>query len=399
MLPGRLQRSDVERVMVQVGHALGLPASRVQTLLAMIQRTAPSDWTDPSREPICFEEQQQVARALGKTARSVRTDEAILERVGLLAKTCGADGSRGSFAGGRLRQGISFSPLIERLPELLELAEDLRGRRQQHQILRRKISAARRILKRALEELEAISPVEPAQVDALQAYADLPRRYDRLNLGELSALLETVDNLTHNALSALDLSQQTSGVPEPEFRPHIQDTTKERSVFCNGPSVDMRPSGKPDDIRPSEDGPPSGAPSCSEQKGRAGDRGHKPEFLESFAPRQIYAAATENMRLYLEAVKGDRPLPNQLDFIRAAELMLPELGIHPAAWQEACDVLGDLAAALAVVVIDAGQYRPVRPIHSPGGTLRAFVRRARVGQLNLTGSLIGIIERSRQCSA
>ncbi|MGO4855384.1 replication initiation protein RepC [Phaeovulum sp. W22_SRMD_FR3] len=395
VLSGRLQRSDVERVLVQVGHALGLPDTRLKALLAMIQRTAPSDWTDPSREPVCYEEQQQIAAALGKTPRALRADEAALERAGLLVKTSGADGSRGSFAGGRIRQGICFSPLIARMTQLMDLADRLRAQSQERQSLRRQVSASRRILKSALGSMAELSATDTATYELVEGWSLLPRRYDGLTASELSALLSRVDDLTHKVLSYIEKRGETSGVTESGCRRSIQDTKEETSVSCNGASVFNRPSGKPDDAMRSDADDPIGPASCHEQKDRPGDRGHKPELLESFRPRKIYAAVSENMRLYLDAVKGTRGLPNQLDFIRAAELMLPELGVSTSAWSEACNVLGDLAAALSVCVIDAGQYREISPIHSPGGALRAFTRRARVGQLNLTGSLIGMIERSR----
>ena len=99
--------------------------------------------------------------------------------------------------------------------------------------------------------------------------------------------------------------------------------------------------------------------------------------------------------MYLDAVKGQRVLPNELDLVRAAILILPDLGINPSAWDEAAEAMGDLAAALAVMVIDARRFDPVRPIRSPGGALRVFARLAMAGKLNLAGSLIGFVERKR----
>jgi replication initiation protein RepC len=46
-------------------------------------------------------------------------------------------------------------------------------------------------------------------------------------------------------------------------------------------------------------------------------------------------------------------------------------------------------------VIDANRHHPTRPIHKPGGALRAFTRLHRQGGFNLPGSLIGLLERRR----
>ncbi|PZX46015.1 hypothetical protein [Cereibacter changlensis] len=43
---------------------------------------------------------------------------------------------------------------------------------------------------------------------------------------------------------------------------------------------------------------------------------------------QAYAACSDNMRLFLDAVKGARRLPDPIHFARAAYLMLRELGIN-----------------------------------------------------------------------
>ena len=61
--------------------------------------------------------------------------------------------------------------------------------------------------------------------------------------------------------------------------------------------------------------------------------------------------------------------------------------------------MGDFAAALAVLVIDARIADPIRPVHSPGGTLRAFIRHSRAGTLNLAGSLIGLIGRASNAAS
>jgi replication initiation protein RepC len=81
------------------------------------------------------------------------------------------------------------------------------------------------------------------------------------------------------------------------------------------------------------------------------------------------------------------------DFTLAAIRRLPELGVNPSAWEEAAEAMGDEAATLAVLVIDANRDHPTAPVRKPGGLLRAMARRQRAGELNLLGSLIGLMER------
>lgn len=57
--------------------------------------------------------------------------------------------------------------------------------------------------------------------------------------------------------------------------------------------------------------------------------------------------------------------------------------------------MGAVPAALSVLVIDANRSHPVVPVRSPGGLLRTFTRLHQQGRLNLSGSLIGLVERAR----
>ncbi|PZX46953.1 replication initiation protein RepC [Cereibacter changlensis] len=390
-----MQRDDVAKLLRDVRPAFGFQSARMEALCRLMELTRPGDWTDPGVEPVCYMQQSQCADICNKTPRSLRDDEAAWVKARLVTKTTAANGSRGCFYGGSLKQGICFSPLIAMVPTLIAMKKQMDARRAERTLLRRKISAARRIFKTALFELISLAPDHPEVKGLLQELSDLPRRYDVLSIGELSQLLESVDKCAHHALHLVDLQSKITDQSAYRHRPHIQDTKEDLSVICNGSPVDMQPSRKRDDGNPSEVAP-AGTPSCRENNDGGGSRGHKPELLESFKPRQVYAACSDNMRLYLDTVKGDRALPDALDFIRAAELMLRELGINQSAWDDACNAMGPIEAALSVIVIDAGQYRSSRPIHSPGGALRAFTRRHKAGQLNLTGSIIGMIERSRE---
>ncbi|WP_176559599.1 replication initiation protein RepC [Rubellimicrobium roseum] len=393
MLPKGTQRSDVERLLPVIRRAFRLSEACALTLLAFIQATRPSDWTDPTRDPVCHAMQTAMAQRLGLTPRAVRYHEITLERAGLLTKTTAADGSRGSFAGGRIVQGLSLAPLVEHVPQLLRAAAEEEAGRLHDLGLRRQCSAARRVLKGALQRLLERAPTAPETRDLLAFYGKLPRRYDGLDTADLESLLASLDEAVEKCVTAVEMRQESSGVPEPGFRLSIQVTTKDNSESCVASADVKRPAGTPADT-PLVAAPP-GADKGREPQARDFQRGHKPHWLETFTPRRLYAACSEDMRMYLDAVKGQRALPNELDLVRAALLILPDLGINPSAWDEAAEAMGDLAAALAVIVIDARRFDPVRPIRSPGGALRAFARLAMAGKLNLAGSLIGLVERAR----
>ncbi|MBP1807007.1 replication initiation protein RepC [Rubellimicrobium aerolatum] len=394
MLPPGCTRSDVERLLPVLRRAFRLSEACAFTLLAFIQATRPSDWTDPARDPVCHAMQTAMAQRLGLTPRALRYHEVTLERAGLLLKTTAADGSRGSFAGGTVVQGLSLAPLVERMPELLALAAEDEAERQRLLGLRRQCSAARRVLKGVLQRLLESAPQAPATTECLAFYAELPRRYDGLEASDLDALLSSLDEAVDKGLGLLEMRPESSGVPEPGFRLSVQATREDNLESCVASADGTRPAGTPADA--SLVAAPVGAEEGREPQARDFQRGHKPHWLETFTPRRLYAACSEDMRMYLDATKGHRALPNELDLVRAAVMILPDLGINPSAWDEATEAMGDLAAALAVIVIDARRFDPVRPIRSPGGALRSFARLALAGRLNLAGSLIGLVERNRR---
>ena len=90
---------------------------------------------------------------------------------------------------------------------------------------------------------------------------------------------------------------------------------------------------------------------------------------------------------------------NEGDFIEAAYRILPDLGIHKSAWGEACAEIGRLGAAICVLIIDQKQDVPESRVRNPGGYLRAMSRRAKAGELNLHGSIFGLLKRGENSHA
>lgn len=56
----------------------------------------------------------------------------------------------------------------------------------------------------------------------------------------------------------------------------------------------------------------------------------------------------------------------------AAIHLLPAMGISGVAWVDAAETMGDLRAALCMLITDADRGHPVTPIRKPGEHLRAL---------------------------
>lgn len=390
-LPAGMQRSDVERLLTACAPNLGLSAGLLRCLLVMIQHTRPSDWTSGDCDPICFAAQTTVADTLCISTRAVRSAERKLEALGFISRDVGAGGGRGRW--GDFSLGINFAPLVDRIEDLriIDAARDAERRRSQ--ILRHQISAVRRLARDAVSALLEADPRNAALPELLQSMAGLPRRYADLTTPALDELLAQVETLYRTASSHLSGSDESAARSEQNFRPHIQDTSDENSCSCSDAANHMRTRGKPRDTN-LHDPAPTGAEDGLGRKPAGSVSAHKAKTYARFTPQALYRAASPDFRPYIDAYTEGR-VPDVLAFIKAAAMLRPALGISPSAWDEATEEMGDFTAALSLLVIDARRFDPVRPIRSPGGMLRAFTANHKAGTLNLSGSLIALIERAR----
>lgn len=386
-LPAGMQRGNVEALLIEIAAAIGLSGRRLQALLLIMGQTRPSDWVRGDVEPVCYMAQTEIARLLGKSERAVRADEmALSKHLGLIDKRTAANGGRSSH--GRL--GLVFSRLIARIPELLRLRERLRVERVRRKELLRLRSAFYRHAKATLTTLHPAAPEDPELgrlrdgflswpgADALRA---LPLLALEAQVSEARQLCDDLDQFSAT-------TSKTSGRPEENDRCHIQDTTEDESVSCR---AETERSGR-------RAGRKLANVTAAESSLRRNLNGSVETGRRSFgeiSPERIYRLSSADMKLRLDIERLRNNTLRPLDIVVAAIRTLPELGIHPSAWDAAAEAMGDWNAALCVVIADANRKHPARPVRNPGGYLRAMTRVFREGELNLVGSLIGLSERRR----
>ena len=385
-LPSGMERSDLERLLTRSGDALGLSSATLRILLVMIQFTRPSDWTSGHAAPVCFAQQTLVAETCRRSTRAVRSAEQKLCDSGIIIRRIGNGGSRGRW--GDFTQGLDFSPLIAQASDLVRLDTERAAVAKKRTVLRKQISAARRMVRAVLVDLFALDPTNGRLPELQHKVGAWARRYDALPVPALAALLKQTESLYRAASAELAAQSETSGLLDENDRP-LQEQIEDQTCSCN-----------PEPIAPAEK--PKGChqaqpEECLEQ-GTQLVAALDPKALASFTPRNLYQAASPEFRLYLDGYSTAYGL-DPLTFTKAAISRCDDLRISGAAWAEAAATMGDFAAALAVLVIDARITDPVRPVHSPGGTLRAFIRHSRAGTLNLAGSLIGLIGRTSNAAS
>lgn len=393
-LPNGLSLGRVIELIERVGRRFGLGAPREKALIRLIRSTAARDWTETSHDPVCYRRQTDLAKELGITERAMRAHEVQLERLGFLRIETAANGRRSGreLTGGK-RLGLNFRPLIERIGELLAVEARIRDEAALRTNLCLECSAAKRDVRQALDRLIALDPDCPDLAKLVQRYELWPQRYAGLRTVEtVETHLEEIQEVLSGALVLISCRQESSGTAESQI-PAIQNTNLNPSVSCSGSSAGTWPSRKRDDDISFTPGP-SGPGDCREQ--RIGDRGESgnPDDISWLTPDLVHEMAGPDFRFWLDAMANDGAITERA--MRSAAIGLRgDLGISPSAWEEAMDVFGSLRASLIILVIDANRQRPGNPIHTPGGSLRAFTRLQRAGRFNLPGALIGVLNWKR----
>ncbi|MEO1307296.1 MAG: replication initiation protein RepC, partial [Pseudomonadota bacterium] len=211
--------------------------------------------------------------------------------------------------------------------------------------------------------------------------------------------LEAVDRSRPGEAEAAEITH-AGGPDDPR---HIYTTTNSSSVNCN-----PDPGSEPPASDEADDGLCLTSASADEllrnqHRGLSrtvnsqtdGEAPPSPPAPVAWRIDQIYAAAGPEFRALLDQARDGtgqirpRALPN------TAETIARWLGINRSAWLDACHVLGPHRAALALLVIDRNRTHPKRPVHNPGGALRAMTDRARTGDLRLDASIFAILNRTK----
>ena len=84
ILPQGYGRGDVIALASEIGPMIGLSSAGAFILTKLIGSTDKRDWTDASRQPIFYGQQDTLAARLGLSSRQLRSHEARFVRLGLI---------------------------------------------------------------------------------------------------------------------------------------------------------------------------------------------------------------------------------------------------------------------------------------------------------------------------
>ena len=310
--------------------------------------------------------EQLTARANGMSPATLRRHLACLVDCGLIIRRDSPNGKR--FArkgrGGQVEQayGFDLSPIVARADEFAELAVAVQAEKRAYKAVRERLTLLRRDIVKMIDA--GIEEGVPGNWGLMtRTYqgimAGLPRTAARQVLEAICEDLELLWAEVHETLESFTKSQNMSA-NESHFERHIQNSNPE-SI-----SESERASRKEDEA--------SGTPTENDN-------------LRSLPKRELpLGIVLDACKDWRELAKGGE-IRSWRDFLAAAEVARPFLGVSPSAWQEACDVLGERDAAIVLAaILQRGDH-----INSPGGYLRSLTDKARAGKFSVWPMIMALL--------
>ncbi len=382
------------------GHHLGLTPTLVNHLCYLISHTQVQDWHDENRA-IVYKSVTLMALDQGVSERQIyNREQSLAEILGLFIVGAGNHRRYGlrDKSGNLLRAfGIDLTPLHGVIPMLRQIVSNRAAEKAEWSSLKNRLEVMRRQIRGLTRSI-----LESGQSEVL---SDLCSEIKQLS-GRVTARTMIVE-----LRNRLKIAQQIK----------LQLEEWLLSITC-GQSVEISDQSEilfrhKDTLRHSDsDSDESGCRALwietstdlspvSVDKSKALQRGETEKSsdtalvfsVDGYLCRRVGAVPDSDKGLSLERVLasasrefvdalpyGTAPLTED-DVIAQAVDLLPDLGITPSAWAEACQIIGAWPAAVCVVLAD--QRARAGTIRNPGGYIRAMARRALSGELRLSASV------------
>lgn len=310
--------------------------------------------------------EQLMARANGMPPTTLRRHLAVLVECGLIIRRDSPNGKR--FArkgrGGEIEQayGFDLSPIVARAEEFKDLADAVQAEKKAFRVARERLTLLRRDIVKMIDAgIEEKVPGNWGRVQ--QAYQAIIGRLPR---SAPRQLLESICNDLHELWG--------------EIRETLESFAKTQNPDANESHSGRHiQNSNPNPIFESEYG--------LRNKQEAGASAAETDNIRSLPKRElplgIVLDACPNLR---EVTQGGQ-VRHWRDFLAAAEMARPMLGVSPSAWEDAKAVLGEQQAAITLAAI----YQKGEQISSAGGYLRSLTDRAREGKFSTWPMIMALL--------
>ncbi|MDV3253478.1 replication initiation protein RepC [Devosia sp. BK] len=301
--------------------------------------------------------EQLIGRANGMSPTTLRRHLANLVDCGLVVRRDSPNGKRYARKGqgGDIEQayGFDLSPIVARAVEFKELAEAVRAEKKAYKVVKERLTICRRDIVKMIEA--AIEEGVPGNwgsvhLEYQSIIGRLPRTAPRQVLEAVAAELDDLWTQIRDVLESF-VKTQNLNANESQIDRHIQNSnTESKNELESGLGVKR------------------------EEGGSAGETDNLRRLPKRELPLGIVLDACPNVRWLTKG--GD--ISQWREFLAAAELARPVLGISPSAWEDAQVAMGEQPAAITLAAI----YQKSDQIKSPGGYLRNLTEKAKEGKFS-----------------
>ncbi|AOR81185.1 plasmid replication protein RepC [Novosphingobium resinovorum] len=308
-----------------------------------------------------------IGRANGMSPATLRRHLANLVDCGLIVRRDSPNGKRYARKGqgGEVEQayGFDLSPIVARANEFKEFAEAMRAEKKAYKLVKERLTICRRDIVKMIEAgIEEGVPGNwgGVHLEYQAIVGRLPRTAPRQVLEAIAAELDDLWTQIRDVLESFVKSQNLN-TNESQTERHIQNSNTESKTESE-----------------------RGLGIKDEASGSAGGSDNLRSLPKRELPLGIVLDACPNL---LWLVKGGGGIRNWRDFLTAADLARPVLGISPSAWEDARVALGEQQAAITIAAI----YQKSDQIKSPGGYLRNLTERAKEGKFSTWPMIMALL--------
>lgn len=326
----------------------------------------------PSNKSIC-------ERLNGMPTSTMRRHLGHLVHAGVVIRRDSPNGKRYArrFGEEKVVYGFDLTPLVLRFEEFCEAAETVRAEAEAFRRLREAVSLMRRDLASLSLYGEEMRPDLSlwTQLSDLAALTgrELRRKLQLSDLEKIEAVLRDALDQARNILEPSEAEDMSTSDALSEQL--IQNSNKDsydselRQDMAKGDGVS--PPALPEDLSETGEDESELAPP-------------EPEIRMPNLPLGLVLRSCREILTY-----ADGGIRHWHEFVRAAEMVRPMMGISPSAWDEAKQHMGPVEAS----VVLAAMLERVNDIRSPGGYLRSLSAKAASGEFSSGPMVMALMRR------
>ena len=325
-------------------------------------------------------------RAHGMAPATLRRHLSALVETGLIFRKDSPNGkryARKARAGeGGEAFGFSLAPLVSRAAEFGAMAEQVRSERLQLKLMKERVTLLRRDIVKLIElGFEELPHIDwSAQYTRFRVVIDdIPRQATIDDLEPAVDGLECIQLEISNLLEDKLNSQKTSAKESHSERHKQNSNTNSTSDLEPGSRENLGPKTETES-ETEVVAETTGKGSIATEMRRGGHDGADAELSDvKPVPLGLVRQACPQITSYARS-----GIANWADLMAAAVVVRSMLGVSPSAYEEACDILGQENAAIAIACI----LERAEQINSAGGYLRSLTDKAARGEFSVWPMLL-----------